>query len=225
MRHVHVLVEGQTEERMVELVFQPELVKRDIWITPVILATRRAAGRPHDKGGVGKWTAIEREIRRLLQNTALDMVTTMFDLYGLPADTPGLADAPTGDPYARVCHVEDAMGRGIDHRRFLPFLALHETEAWVLAAAGELSELVQLPGLGDVLRAQVATAGGPERVNDSPRTAPSKRILRDYPRYNKVVDGPDAVDLLGLDALRAVCPHLDTWLNQLEGGADGTTTL
>jgi hypothetical protein len=31
------------------------------------------------------------------------------------------------------------MAGAIDDRRFLPFLALHETEAWVLAAASELA--------------------------------------------------------------------------------------
>jgi Domain of unknown function (DUF4276) len=63
-------------------------------------------------------------------------------------------------------------------------------------------------------------AGGPELVNDGPDTAPSKRILKAYPTYRKVVDGPDAIELLGLGALRTVCPHLDAWLKRLES-ADG----
>jgi hypothetical protein len=55
-----------------------------------------------------------------------------------------------------------------------------------------------------------------------PDTAPSKRILKAHPDYRKVVDGPDAVELLGLDLLRAACPHLDAWLKQMESGADRT---
>ncbi|MFF9483930.1 hypothetical protein [Streptomyces sp. NPDC014676] len=54
MRQVHVLVEGVTEERLVQQVFQQELVLRGTWLTPVTLKTRRAAGRPHDKGGVSR---------------------------------------------------------------------------------------------------------------------------------------------------------------------------
>jgi len=216
MRYMQVLVEGQTEERMVNRVFGPELGRRDICLTPVVLTTRRAAGRPHDKGGVSKWSVIEREIRGLLRNSSLDRVTTMFDLYGLPSDTPGVADAPTGDAYARVRHVEEAMARAVADPRFLPFLALHETEAWVLAAANELSELVGVPALAGTLRAQVTAAGGPELVDGGPDTAPSKRIVRAHLGYKKVVDGSDAVELLGLDALRAVCPHLDGWLKRLD---------
>lgn len=220
MRQIHVLVEGTTEERLVEQVLQPELSERGVWVTPVVLKTRRAAGRPHDKGGVSRWPRIEHDIRALLRNSAVDTVTTMLDLYGLPSDTPGLSDAPAGDAYARVGHVEEAMARLIDDPRFLPFLALHETEAWVLAAANELAELIESPRVADVLRSHVTAAGGPELVNDGPDTAPSKRILRAHPAYRKVVDGPDAIELLGLNALRNACPHLDAWLKGLESGPD-----
>jgi len=108
------------------------------------------------------------------------------------------------------------MARAVADPRFLPFLALHETEAWVLAAANELSELVGVPALAGTLRAQVTAAGGPELVDGGPDTAPSKRIVRAHLGYKKVVDGSDAVELLGLDALRAVCPHLDGWLKRLD---------
>ncbi|EDY46045.1 DUF4276 family protein [Streptomyces sp. SPB074] len=219
MRQIHVLVEGATEERLVQRVFGPELTASDVWITPVMLKTRRAAGRPHDKGGVSKWPRIEHDIRGLLRNSALDAVTTMLDLYGLPSGTPGLSDAPAGDPYARVEHVEAAMAEAIGDPRFLPFLALHETEAWVLAAAEELGELIAAPRLGGTLRSQVVAAGGPELVNGGSGTAPSKRLLKAHPAYRKVVDGPDAVELLGPDALRAACPHLDGWLKRLEPGS------
>ncbi|GAA2414326.1 DUF4276 family protein [Streptomyces glaucosporus] len=216
MRQVCVLVEGQTEENVVMRVLQPELSERGVWLTPVVLKTRRAAGQPHNRGGVSRWSRIEYDIRALLRNSAVDTVTTMLDFYGLPSDTPGCSGLPAGDAYARVAHVEKAMAESIGDTRFLPFLVLHETEAWVLAAARELAELVESPRLADTLEKQIKAAGGPELVNDGPRTAPSKRILKAYPGYHKVVDGPDAIELLGLDALRAVCPHLDAWLGRLE---------
>lgn len=215
MRQVHVLVEGATEERLVQNVLQPGLSGHGVWLTPVALKTRQAAGRPHNKGGVSKWSRIEPEIRALLRNSAVDTVTTMLDFYGLPSHTPGHSGLPAGDAYAQVAHVEKAIAQVIDDTRFLPFLVLHETEAWVLAAARELSELIDSPKLADVLETQVKAAGGPELVNDGPDTAPSKRILKAYPGYHKVVDGPDAIELLGLDALRAVCPHLDARLGRL----------
>ncbi|MGW4031892.1 DUF4276 family protein [Streptomyces sp. NPDC004838] len=224
MRQIHALVEGATEERVVTQIFQPALAERGVWLTPIVLTTGRTAGGSNYKGGVSKWSKIEREIRNLLRNSGVSMVTTLLDFYGLPSDTPGRADLPSGDPYARVRHLESAMGHSIGDARFLPFIALHETEAWVLAAAKELSDMAEAPKLADQLQTQVKTAGGPELVDDGPDTAPSKRILKAYPAYSKVVEGPYAIELLGLPALRAVCPHLDSWLTRLEAGTGRTDT-
>lgn len=73
----------------------------------------------------------------------------------------------------------------------------------------------------------VSRAGGPERVNDSPRTAPSKRleqwIERHAPvhmRYSdrtKVRHGAGLAVRLGLPAIRKACPRFDAWLSRLEG--------
>jgi hypothetical protein len=57
----------------------------------------------------------------------------MFDYYAFPADAPGMADRPHGSPYARIQHVESALVKAIDDKRFVPNLILHEIEAWVFA--------------------------------------------------------------------------------------------
>jgi len=101
--------------------------------------------------------------------------------------------------------------------RFVPHLALHETEAWVFAACDQLGELFDNPAIAKKLRADVQEAGGVELINDDPATAPSKRLIRYYPGYVKNLDGPLAIGALGLDALRNQCPHLDSWLDRLSG--------
>ena len=108
------------------------------------------------------------------------------------------------------------MSEEVKDSRFLPFLSLHETEAWVLAAASELAALYDRPALAEDLNRQVHAAGGPELVNDGPDTAPSKRIKTAFPGYRKVTDGPEAISRFGLPALRETCPHLDAWLTRLE---------
>jgi hypothetical protein len=47
-------------------------------------------------------------------------------------------------------------------------------------------------------------------------TAPSKRILKAYPRYLKTVDGPRVITDIGLPAIKSACPHAAAWLTQLE---------
>lgn len=163
------------------------------------------------------WPKLEREIRRLLRDSGLDVLTTIVDYYGLPDDVPGMATRPNGnDAHARVGQVEAALARAIGDPRFVPHLTMHEVESWVFAAAEQLADLYQEPALLDRLLADVDAVGGPELVNDGPTTAPSKRLLKYRPDYLKTTDGPLAVSELGLDSLRRGCPHLDAWLRDLE---------
>lgn len=108
------------------------------------------------------------------------------------------------------------MRRAVDHPSFLPHLVLHETEAWVLAAVDELGEAIGDPAGAAAMRKLVLDCGGPEMVNDLPESAPSKRLLAQWPRYQKTLDGPLALLEHGLDRLRQSCPHLDTWLHRIE---------
>lgn len=212
MRHICVLVEGQTEEIVVRDVLNPQLGD-DVWLTPVILKTSRPAGGAAGKGGVSAWQKIERDLRLLLRNPSYHRVTTLIDYYGLPQGAPGMDDLPGGTPHTCVEHVERAIHRALDDNpRFIPNLVLHETETWVFAAANELGKLLGKPRVAVELRKQVERAGGPELVNGGRETAPSKRILALCPGYRKTHDGPRAIEAYGLAALRHDCPHLDAWV-------------
>ena len=59
----------------------------------------------------------------------------------------------------------------------------------------------------------------PEEINDSPVTAPSKRIQELVPRYQKPLLGSRAALEIGLAAIRRECPHFDNWLKELEARA------
>ena len=49
-----------------------------------------------------------------------------------------------------------------------------------------------------------------------PETAPSKRILKVYPKYRKTTQGPVIVQRIGLDKIRVECKHFDWWVSTLE---------
>jgi len=55
-----------------------------------------------------------------------------------------------------------------------------------------------------------------EEINDSPVTAPSKRVEALVPGYEKPLLGVLAVLEIGLSRIREECPHFDGWLTQLE---------
>jgi hypothetical protein len=212
---LHLLVEGQTEETVVTNTLAPYLEARGWSVTHSVLATKRPAGGPKYRGGISNWAKIERDIRLLLGDSSLNVLTTLFDFYAFAPDAPGMTGtAGATTAHDRVCEVEEALATAVADHRFLPHLVLHELEAWVFAAAEPLRDL--LPELSDKLLADADAAGGPELVNDGPHTAPSKRILGYCPQYSKTSDGPLAIDALGFDSLRAQCPHVDSWLWKLD---------
>ncbi len=217
MRKLHILVEGQTEEVIVNNVIGPYLSSGDLYVTTSILKTKPSAGsNPAHVGGVSSWAKILKEIRLLLGDTSTTMLTTLIDYYGFPDDAPGMADRPIGSPYARVEHVERALAGAVDSGRFLPHLVLHEIEAWVLADCSRIADLLGNSSEAARLARVVASESGPEMVNDGIDTAPSKRIKGIYPMYGKTLYGPLVIADIGLDEIRRQCPHADRWLSAIE---------
>lgn len=217
-RRMHFLVEGQTEETIVGDLIAPHFEGCGWHVTLSILVTRRPLAGPASRGGLSSWAKLKRELHLLLRDSGLSVLTTVIDYYGFPADAPGMSTRPHGPALARVAHVEAALHNEIDDARFIPHLVLHETEAWVFAAADHLAVLAGRPALATRLEDDATQAGGPELINDGPSTAPSKRIRAYWPSFSKTSDGPIAISELGLAALRSRCPHMDRWLRQLADG-------
>jgi len=217
MIRVLLLAEGQTEETFVNEVLGPHLEARGIWLTPVVVATKRVRVGGKFRGGVSSWRQIEGEIRRLLRDSAAAAVTTLLDYYGLPGDVPGMSDRPPVGPRARVEHVESRMGEVVADRRFRPHVVLHEYEAWIFSDLTACRWVFDDdPGACSCLDAVAFAVGTPEDIDDGPATAPSKHLQRCFEAYDKVLHGPLAVGAIGLDRVRARCPHFASWLGWLE---------
>lgn len=217
MKRLLVLVEGQTEETFVRDVLTPHLATFGIHPTAVVLKTKRVKAGGAFRGGVTSTPQVLGDIRRLLGDSAAVGVTTILDYYGLPDDFPGMATRPAGAPAARVAHVEEALAAGFPARSFVPHLVLHEYEAWIFAAPAACAWVFDDPELPGKLAAIATANGGPERIDEGPATAPSKRLLGVCPGYRKTLHGPMAVGASGLGAVRSACPHADAWLRRLEG--------
>lgn len=157
--------------------------------TQSIFTTSRPARGPAFKGGLSRWSKLERELQLLPGDSSITVLTTIFDYYAFPADAPGMTDRPRRSPHDRVRYVEAALARAVNDNRFLPNLALHEVEAWVLADCSRLGEVMGEGAPAADLERLVREVGGPELVDDGVDTAPSKRIMNAYPQYGKTIDG------------------------------------
>ena len=107
------------------------------------------------------------------------------------------------------------MAKEIGSVRFLPFVMMHEFEALLFSDCGAFCRSVDRVELEPQLAKIRAGFASPEQINDSPQTAPSKRIEALMPRYRKPLDGVNAARAIGLDRMRAECPHFNDWLERL----------
>lgn len=216
-----IVVEGQTEEELVKRVLVPHLANHQVWAVPIVVTTKRTPGTGAKYRGGGHWAHWRNDLMRLSkQHHQRDVrITTLFDLYGIPADFPGYAlHANDADTVRRVANLEEAMFNNIGDKRLIPYIQRHEVEALIFADLQALADVTE-PGPQrngvEVLRADVAGLM-PESINDGRETSPSKRLLRFIPGYRKTMHGPRVMEAVGLARIRRACPRFNNWVTVLE---------
>ena len=221
MKRVLILVEGQTEERFVKQLLQPHFSSLNLFITPTLLTTKMVKSGPNFKGGVTSFEKFAFDLRRLLGGAGGGaLVTTMLDYYRLPNDFPGMNDRPPAiDRFTRVNHVELALYKHFSDGRFLPFLALHEFEAWVFSNDSALPEVMTEPAKRSQFALICNSVETPEDINERPGHNPAAKIESLFPSYRKVLHGPTATERIGLALIRNRCPHFNDWVSRLEAFA------
>ena len=217
---LHVTAEGQTEESFVKNVLVGHLAPLNVFTDArSVLTSKDKKAAKEYRGGLIDYKRARGDIRTWIKedNHPECRFTTMFDLYALPDDFPGHAEAKReADPYGKVRILEDALGKDIDDRRFIPYIQLHEFEALILAEPRQLEwEYLEHDGPIGRLVKSIGTLN-PELINDRPEAAPSKRILEEIPEYDKVTAGVSVVGKIGLPSLRLKCSHFNDWLVMLE---------
>ncbi len=216
MKRVLILVEGQTEETAVRDIIQPCLLEKDICIIPTILTTKRVKDGKDFKGGVSRYEKIRKELKLLLADTDAQAITTFLDYYGLPGDFPGKKDLRSSDCFERVTFLERAFSEDIEDKRFLPFLALHEFEAYLFCSPGEMAKAFPDQTLKDQFNNICNQFDSPEEINQGKDTHPSARITGLVAGYEKAHHGPLIVGRIGLDNIREQCRHFNEWICKLE---------
>jgi hypothetical protein len=218
MKRGLVLVEGQTEEQFVDDCLAPYLLAKGLVLGTTIVKTKRVVGGSHAKGGVLSYGQVRRDLGFLLHDTNASVITTLLDYYALPTDFPGMDDRPAGTAKDRVEHVEATWAGSVGDTRFVPHLVLHELEAWVYAEPSCLEpwmfddDVKVVAAIAAVARAHQT----PEDIDEGPHTAPSKRLFHAFAGYQKTLHGPLAISAIGIDRIRAVCPHVSRWIDRLE---------
>ena len=227
MHDVIVLCEGQTEREFCRSVVRPYIANQGVALAGTLV------GKPQRKrGGIRPWQVYRSELIRLAKERDGRILSVLVDYYAMPNCWPGRAKANSKPIDERGHYVELELRKELADvlgEQFIPCVQHHEFET-LLFVNPELSALSIAVAGGTLSPKDVAAQmveiresfdDKIERINDSPQTAPSKRILELVPGYDKVAFGVTATTDVGVDELRSGCPWLDRWLTQIEELGEG----
>ena len=226
MARLLVHVEGQTEETFVNEVLWPHLCGRGFTsVSARLVGNTRQRNR---RGGIRGWDSVRKDILNHLKEDPGCLATTMVDYYGLPKSGekawPGREEAgrlpfPRKAPTvqnALLADIRGAMGAGFNSARFVPYVMMHEFEGLLFSDCNRFAAGISRPDLAPTFQAIRDAFNSPEEIDDSPVTAPSKRVEGLFSGYQKPVLGTLAARAIGLDAIRMECPLFRQWLERLE---------
>jgi hypothetical protein len=226
MARLLIHVEGQTEEDFVNQMLRDHLLGSGYEaVSARIVGNARLRRR---RGGIRPWPTVRRDIINHLKEDPGCIATTMVDYYGLPqagdGAWPGRAEGARHEVPRKARCVEEALrddlaehlGERFDPNRFVPFVVMHEFEGLLFSDCAAFSRGIGRPELESDFRRVRDQFSSPEDIDDSPVTAPSKRVEALMPEYEKPLFGALAMLEIGLARIRAECPHFDSWLNRLE---------
>jgi hypothetical protein len=226
MSRLLIHVEGETEETFVNEVLRSHLLARGF--TNVSARIVGNARLRHRRGGIRGWDSVRKDIIRHLREDPGAFSTMMVDYYALPQTGPGAwpgrQAASTLAQEFKAITVEEAltediklsMGNDFYPVRFLPYIVIHEFEGFLFSDCDAFGRALGKPDVVKALQTVRDNFETPEHINDSPITAPSKRVAGIIPSYQKPLMGTLAILEIGLDKIRAECPHFTKWLCDLE---------
>ena len=219
MISVYVVVEGQTEENFVNDLLSPHFGGLGVYVYPRLL------GRPGHQGGRVNYDRVKKDVSIFLKQHRGAYCTTLIDLYGLGKGfpegdvVPGHCQGSAAERLEQAMKADIIAALGENCRadvRFIPYIQQYEFEGLLFSNPVAFAEGISRPQLAQALQEIRGNFPTPEDINDSPQTAPSKRVLRIHPGYQKPLHGVLAAKAIGLDTIRAECPRFHAWLTQIE---------
>ncbi len=216
MTRLLILVEGDSEELFVKNILAPHLEHFSVYATAIVVQSKRLASGKKFTGG-NHWPNVRNSLQHLLASSDA-WVTTLLDLYGLPSEFPGVPAQATSYRTARdrAKYIQNSFYEAMGNPpRFIPFLIMHEFEAWYFANPNQVAKFYGKPAVAVLMKQTCDAFEGPENINHGKDTHPSKR-LESYGMGFKKTAGVALLKVIGLESIRAVCPHFDEWVIHLE---------
>ena len=210
MTRLCIICEGQTELGFVEKLLVPHLRTFGIYTYPSLLKTR--SGK--QGGGSVSVRRLGEHIRNEYRN--VNFLTTLVDYYGFK-DIKGRTKAKLEQDIRN--EAEALIGQRFEAHYVRPYVQMHEFEALLFSDISKFELHDHWDNEAEKRLQRICDAfETPEDINNSPRTAPSKRLNDIFSGYgnNKTLYGPLIAEDIGLDKIREKCPLFDQWVGELE---------
>lgn len=199
-----IVVEGQTENEFVKRMLSNHLLEKGVFVNQ------------HQLGGGIDVHKIASEMLRYCKS--YDVVTSLVDFYGFK-----------GKGEKTVAELEEQISQEVRKRapggllcQIYPYVQLHEFEGLLFS---DVKAFGQIPGvtLANIQRLQFVRSrfSTPECIDSGEHSAPSKRIKRVIPTYEKVVYGLSVAQGITLPKIREECKRFDSWMGCLESFGKG----
>jgi hypothetical protein len=148
----------------------------------------------------------------------------LIDYYGVK-EWPGVDNVPPNAKPAQIAQIVNSatkkeiiklFGETQPEVRFIPYMAIHEFEAYHFSDSGKLA--AELGIAVSEVDSVLAECGEPEAINNRRETAPSKRLdhWSKKGEFPKTTMGIAIARGIGVDLIRQKCPVFNAWLQTLE---------
>lgn len=209
MTRLVFIVEGDTEVSFVNNHIIPYLINRG-FNNPANAQTIITSRRKNKKGGVLSYEYFKNDVTRVMAQGNV-IITSMLDFFRLPSNFPNFSTDSS-----KVCDIEEGILTDLGgQNNLIPYVQLHEIEALMFSDTTGFDFVIDDAQEMAQIREIIQEYPNPEDINNSPETAPSKRLGRIF-NYNKVADGELIFEALGIAKILKACPRFAEWIETIE---------
>ncbi len=207
MTRIAISVEGPTEMEFCKKVLTPFFRNHNIEMIPVTICTSKDKCGRKSKGGSVNIDRIKSEVSKLLPSH--DYVTTFYDFYGF-----------SKHPTDNIEELEKKLFELFSNTKFVPYIQKYEFETLLFSKPEYYEEYFGDSKLTEKMRQIIAEFQDDiETINDSPHTAPSKRIEKLFDEmgesYDKVFYGEGFAGDIGIDSIRKRAKRFNSWIEKI----------
>lgn len=208
MKRLVFIVEGDSEVIFIENVIIRHLYEMGFQ-NPMSAQTIITNRKQFKKGGVINYQYLKNDITNVLAQGNV-IITTFIDFFKLPTNFPDYTDDSN-----KIHRIEDGIKNDFNNNpNVIPYIQRHEFESllfsdisgfeFVIDDQDELSKIEEI-------REEYQN---PEDINNSPETAPSKRLKKIFD-YDKVSDAELMLEEIALETILEKCPRFANWFKQI----------